>query len=69
MKNLLKMSVYFISGIDTDAGKSIATGVIAATLQNQGRKVITQKFIQTGCREISEDIQNTVKLWESRYRK
>ncbi|MCX4290488.1 MAG: dethiobiotin synthase [Odoribacter sp.] len=57
MKNLLKMSVYFISGIDTDAGKSIATGVIAATLQNQGRKVITQKFIQTGCREISEDIQ------------
>ncbi len=57
MKNLLKMSVYFISGIDTDAGKSIATGVIAATLQNQGRKVITQKFIQTGCREISDDIK------------
>lgn len=51
------MSVHFISGIDTDAGKSIATGVIAATLQQQGKKVITQKFIQTGCREISEDIQ------------
>ncbi len=51
------MSVYFVSGIDTDAGKSIATGVIAATLQNRGKKVITQKFIQTGCREISEDIQ------------
>lgn len=26
------MSVYFISGIDTDAGKSIVTGVIARTL-------------------------------------
>ncbi|MDE5638193.1 MAG: dethiobiotin synthase, partial [Odoribacter sp.] len=51
------MSVYFVSGIDTDAGKSIATGVMAATLQQQGKKVITQKFIQTGCREISEDIQ------------
>ena len=51
------MSVYFVSGIDTDAGKSIVTGVIAATLQNRGKKVITQKFIQTGCREISEDIQ------------
>lgn len=51
------MSVYFVSGIDTDAGKSVATGVIAATLQQQGKNVITQKFIQTGCREISEDIQ------------
>ena len=26
------MAVYFISGIDTDAGKSIATGVLARTL-------------------------------------
>lgn len=51
------MSVYFISGIDTDAGKSIVTGVIAAGLQEQGRKVITQKFIQTGCQEMSEDIE------------
>lgn len=50
------MSVYFISGIDTDAGKSIVTGVIARTLYQQGVKVITQKFIQTGCRGISEDI-------------
>lgn len=50
------MSVYFISGIDTDAGKSIVTGVIARTLHREGVKVITQKFIQTGCRGISEDI-------------
>lgn len=50
------MSVYFISGIDTDAGKSIVTGVIARTLLKKGVKVITQKFIQTGCRGISEDI-------------
>ena len=47
------MSVYFISGIDTDAGKSIVTGVIARTLLKKGVKVITQKFIQTGCRGIS----------------
>ncbi|WP_251621496.1 dethiobiotin synthase [Odoribacter lunatus] len=51
------MAVYFVSGIDTDAGKSIVTGVIAATLRNKGKKVITQKFIQTGCREVSEDIE------------
>ena len=50
------MSVYFISGIDTDAGKSIVTGVIARTLLKKGVKVITQKFIQSGCRGISEDI-------------
>lgn len=50
------MAVYFISGIDTDAGKSIVTGVIARTLLQKGVKVITQKFIQTGCVGISEDI-------------
>lgn len=50
------MAVYFISGIDTDAGKSIVTGVIARTLLKRGVKVITQKFIQTGCVGISEDI-------------
>lgn len=50
------MAVYFISGIDTDAGKSIVTGVIARTLLKNGVRVITQKFIQTGCVGISEDI-------------
>lgn len=50
------MAVYFISGIDTDAGKSIVTGVIARTLLKKGVNVVTQKFIQTGCVGISEDI-------------
>lgn len=50
------MAVYFISGIDTDAGKTIVTGVIARTLLKSGVHVITQKFIQTGCVGISEDI-------------
>ncbi|MGL5682341.1 MAG: dethiobiotin synthase [Marinifilaceae bacterium] len=48
--------VYFISGIDTDAGKSIATGIMARTLLKNGVRVITQKFIQTGCQGIAEDI-------------
>lgn len=48
--------VIFISGIDTDAGKSYATGVIARRLARNGRKVITQKFIQTGNTGFSEDI-------------
>lgn len=49
--------IIFISGIDTDAGKSYATGYIAKTLATQGKKVITQKFIQTGCCDTSEDIE------------
>lgn len=56
----LKKGVYFVSGIDTDCGKSYATGTLARMIQNAGESVITQKFIQTGCDtyqgSISEDI-------------
>lgn len=48
--------IYFITGIDTDAGKSISTGVMALYLKNKGINVITQKMAQTGCVGISEDI-------------
>lgn len=50
-------NVIFISGIDTDAGKSYATGYIARTLAEKGINTVTQKFIQTGCRHYSEDIE------------
>ena len=49
--------VYFISGIDTNIGKSVATGWIARGLINKGKKVITQKLVQTGNRKFSEDIE------------
>lgn len=49
-------SVLFITGIDTDAGKTYATAFIAKRLAAQGKRVITQKFIQTGCVGTSEDI-------------
>ena len=42
------MSVLFISGIDTDIGKTYATGIIAKALMQQGVNVITQKLVQTG---------------------
>ncbi len=45
--------VYFVSGIDTDVGKSYATGFLAK--QWPGR-VVTQKLIQTGNSGRSEDI-------------
>lgn len=48
---------YFISGIDTDAGKSYVTGYIAARLREKGKNTVTQKFIQTGNTGYSEDIE------------
>jgi len=48
--------VFFITGIDTDAGKSMATGMLAKYLLANGVNVMTQKLIQTGCLGISEDI-------------
>lgn len=47
----------FITGIDTDAGKSYATGWLARGMLDAGINVITQKFVQTGNEEFSEDIE------------
>ncbi len=47
---------YFITGIDTNIGKTVATGFLANKFKSQGKSVITQKLIQTGCVGISEDI-------------
>jgi len=48
--------IFCVSGIDTDIGKTIATGVMARALLGAGIRVITQKFVQTGCQGLSEDI-------------
>ena len=53
----MKGKVFFISGIDTNVGKTIATGAIAKALAQAGRTVITQKMVQTGCERVSEDIE------------
>ena len=50
-------SVYFISGIDTGIGKTYTTGYLAKLWNAQGKKTITQKLIQTGNIDISEDIE------------
>lgn len=46
----------FITGIDTDAGKSYAVGHLARCLASEGKSVMTMKFIQTGNTAMSEDI-------------
>ena len=50
-------SVYFVSGIDTGIGKTYATGYLAKLWNQNGTKTITQKLVQTGNTDISEDIQ------------
>lgn len=44
----MRNGTYFVTGIDTDAGKSFVTGILAKRLMDEGRSVITQKFVQTG---------------------
>jgi dethiobiotin synthetase len=56
--NEVNGNVIAISGIDTDIGKTWATGLLAkALLEQRGpAKVITQKMVQTGCQGVAEDI-------------
>ena len=53
----MKDNILFVSGIDTDAGKTFATAWLASRLAGDGKRVITQKFIQTGNEGYSEDIE------------
>lgn len=53
----MKENVFFVSGIDTDTGKSYATGYLAKLWNGQGIRTITQKLIQTGNNGLSEDIE------------
>ncbi|MBP5366678.1 MAG: ATP-dependent dethiobiotin synthetase BioD [Bacteroidales bacterium] len=48
---------YFISGVDTDSGKTYVTARMASYLHHRGVSVITQKPVQTGCRSnIADDL-------------
>ncbi len=61
-KDIKFPSRIFITGIDTDAGKSYATGWIARGMIDAGINVVTQKFVQTGNTDFSEDIDIHRKL-------
>lgn len=53
----MEKKVFFISGIDTGVGKTYATGLLARAIAKRGYSVITQKMVQTGNNDISEDIE------------
>lgn len=53
----MKENVFFVSGIDTNIGKSYATGFLAREWCRAGIRTITQKLVQTGNTDMSEDIE------------
>lgn len=53
----MKDNVFFVSGIDTNIGKSYATGFLARQWNEASKRTITQKLIQTGNTTMSEDIE------------
>lgn len=50
-------NVIFVSGIDTGIGKTYSTGYLAKLWNSEGIRTITQKLVQTGNVDISEDIE------------
>lgn len=49
------MKVFFLSGSDTDVGKTYITSKLIQTLQNQGLKALAIKPIETGANPIALD--------------
>lgn len=49
--------VYFVAGIDTGIGKTVATGLMAKSLRARGANALTVKLVQTGNEGFSEDIE------------
>lgn len=56
LDNIVWPTKIFVTGTDTDAGKSYATGELANLINANGGNATTMKFVQTGNKEVSEDI-------------
>ncbi len=52
----------FITGTDTDVGKTLVTGLLGEYLLKRSRSVITQKWVQSGCVGFPEDIDTHLSL-------
>ena len=64
----MKHKSIFITGTDTGVGKTLVTGLLARYFHENGERVITQKWVQTGCRDISEDIEEHIRLTGATYK-
>lgn len=57
LNNIKFPPALFVTGIGTDVGKSFVTGLMAKAMVDAGLNTITQKLVQTGCTNSSEDIE------------
>ncbi|MFH0797392.1 MAG: dethiobiotin synthase [Candidatus Omnitrophota bacterium] len=60
--------VIFVAGTDTGAGKTVATGLLGRYLSRKGYRVVTQKWVQTGCSGFPEDMEVHLRLMEKKRR-
>lgn len=57
------MKSLFIAGTDTGVGKTIVTGLLAGYICRRGVRVVTQKWVQTGCaQDFSSDVRQHYRL-------
>lgn len=56
------MKAIFVAGTDTNVGKSVVTGLLARHLFESGYSVVTQKWVETGSRGRSTDIDTHLKF-------
>ena len=62
------MKSIFVAGTDTEVGKSVVTGALARSLLDAGCRVVTQKWVGTGCSRASNDIDVHLKVMGRRRR-
>jgi len=58
------MRAVFVTGTDTGVGKTLVTGLLARYLCRKGFSAVTQKWVQTGCRGFSSDVNFHLKLMD-----
>jgi len=56
------MSLIFIAGTDTGVGKTVVAGLLSCFLLEEGYRVVTQKWVQTGRDGSSSDIDIHLKF-------
>jgi len=56
------MQHFIILGTSTNCGKTYVTGLLAKFFYEQGIKVITQKWVQTGAKSFSPDVKKHLKI-------
>ena len=56
------MRSLFVTGTDTDVGKTVVVGLLARYLRSQGHRAITQKWVQTGTHDYPCDLPTHLEL-------